>query len=337
MVISTITYSLFPIFPMYALSLCKDTLFAASLLLFVTCLTYLVKSPEDFYGSRKLKLLFSVSLIFSCLTRNGAVYPVLLTLMIYLVIHRDGRYKEFIKISIKPILCVAIFNIVVNMAGWGVSGNSILPVMFQQTALYTIKYSDEQDKREIESIHNILDYDELANSYNPELYDNVRSLWKKDASKGAIKDYIGVWIKEGIKHPLTYVEAFTHNNYLYYYPLGYSDWKKLRTNTSFDRLGDAFSIHMNSETSNQINRLEDLLKRSPLLGFIISCGFYSSVFLLTIMLHKIKRIPLLHLTPLLIIYGSCLFLPVNGNFRYFLSIVFSVPYCFTLAYSKESS
>ena len=333
-IISTVVYSIFPIFPMYALSLCKDTLFASSLLLFVTSFTYLVKSPDYFYGSQKLKFLFSISLFFSCLTRNGAFYPVVLTCLIYLTIHRNDRYKEFIKVSKKPIGCVIIFNIVVHMAGWGTSANPILPVMFQQTALYTAKYSNEQDRREIESIDNILDYNKLANSYNPELHDSVRSLWKRDASGEDIKRYVGVWVKEGVKHPLTYVEAFTHNNYLYYYPFGYSNWRKLRTNTNFDRLGDSFSINMNSELSNQISRLEELLKKTPFLGFIISCGFYSSVFILTTLLYTYKKISLLTMSPLLVIYVSCLFLPVNGNFRYFLSIIFCVPYCFALAYSK---
>lgn len=321
----TLIYSLVPVFPMYALSLCKDTIFSCSVLLFVLCFTVLLKSPQLFYSSRILKILFSFSFVFCCLTRNGAMALIAVPCVVYLIRH-SNRLKEFTRVCIKPIIFIAIFSILTKYLWGSASYNPFLPIMYQQTALYTIKYGDERSEEEIDKINKILQYEKLAESYHPDLSDNVRILERENVTEKDINEYKQVWAAEGIKHPLTYIEAFAHNNYLYYYPFGYSEWKKLRTNTSFERLGGVLDIKIDNVSSIQINMLESWLKDMPFLGLMISCGFYSCLFLFTILLKRRRQLSLINSIPVLLIYISCLFLPANGNFRYILTIVFCTPY-----------
>lgn len=321
----TFIYAFVPVFPMYAMSLCKDTIFSCSILLLVLCVTILVKSPQLFYSSLRLKTLFSLSLVFCALTRNGAIALVAVPCVIYMIRH-NNRWKSFVRVCISPIIFIAIFSILTNYLWGTTSYNPFLSIMYQQTALYTIKYGDERSEEDINKIDRILEYDKLAESYNPNLSDNVRMLERAHKNENDINAYKQIWIDEGIKHPLTYIEAFTHNNYLYYYPFGYSEWNKLRTNTSFKRVEGVLDIKIDNASSIQINILENLLKRTPLLGLMLSCGFYSCLFLFTILLKMRRQIPLINSIPIFLVYISCLFLPANGNFRYILTIVLCTPY-----------
>lgn len=337
--IITLIYSLVPVFPIYALSLCKDTIFSCSILLFVLCFTILIKSPQLFYSSVWLKIVFSLSFVFSCLTRNGAMALIVVTCAVYLIRY-SSRLKDFVRVCIKPIIFIAIFSILTKYLWGTASYNPILSIMYQQTALYTIKYGEEQSEEEMDKINKILEYDKLAKLYYPDLSDNVRLLEKAHIDENDINEYKKIWIYEGIKHPLTYIEAFAHNNYLYYYPFGYSEWNKLRTNTSFKRLEGVLDIKIDNTSSIQINMLENWLKDSPFLGLTISCGFYSCLFLFTLLLKKHRQASLIGSIPTLLIYISCLFLPVNGNFRYILTIVFCTPFYlgeyFSLGMKKEN-
>lgn len=86
------------------------------------------------------------------------------------------------------------------------SEREMFSVPFQQTARYVKEHSEEITTEEAEAIRGILDFDHLAELYNPEISDAVKWTYKDKADNSAKLAYIKTWIKQFIKHPLTYFE-----------------------------------------------------------------------------------------------------------------------------------
>ena len=99
------------------------------------------------------------------------------------------------------------------------SEREMFSVPFQQTARYVKEHSEEITTEEAEAIRGILDFDHLAELYNPEISDAVKWTYKDKADNSAKLAYIKTWIKQFIKHPLTYFEATFNNTYRYFDPL----------------------------------------------------------------------------------------------------------------------
>lgn len=97
------------------------------------------------------------------------------------------------------------------------SVKEMLSVPFQQTARYLKEYPDDVTSKERKAINKILDYDKLAEIYQPERSDHVKDTYKD--KKGGLKRYFRqAWLPMFFKHPDAYFEATLENTYGYYYP-----------------------------------------------------------------------------------------------------------------------
>lgn len=97
------------------------------------------------------------------------------------------------------------------------SVKEMLSVPFQQTARYLKEYPDDVTSKERKAINKILDYDKLAEIYQPDRSDNVKDTYKN--KKGGLKRYFRqAWLPMFFKHPDAYFEATLENTYGYYYP-----------------------------------------------------------------------------------------------------------------------
>ena len=66
---------------------------------------------------------------------------------------------------------------------------------FQQTARYVKEYGDEISEEEREIIAKVLDYDSLAEIYEPMTADPVKTTYRS-GSAGDLTAYFKVWLKE---------------------------------------------------------------------------------------------------------------------------------------------
>ena len=83
----------------------------------------------------------------------------------------------------------------------------MLSVPFQQTARYLREYPDDVTASEKKAINRILDYDVLAEKYNPELSDPVKITFRfRDDDNdpkldGYMNDYFKAWFAMFRRHP----------------------------------------------------------------------------------------------------------------------------------------
>lgn len=62
-----------------------------------------------------------------------------------------------------------------------------LSLPFQQTARYALEYGNEITEEEAAVISNILDYEHLAENYNPRISDPVKRTFNKNATREELK------------------------------------------------------------------------------------------------------------------------------------------------------
>ena len=92
----------------------------------------------------------------------------------------------------------------------------MLSLPFQQTARYLRDAGWDVTEEEKAAIDRVLDYDVLAESYDPDLSDNVKSTYHGETED--LKDYFSAWFQMLLRHPGIYIQATMNNYYQYFYP-----------------------------------------------------------------------------------------------------------------------
>ena len=95
---------------------------------------------------------------------------------------------------------------------------------YQQTARYVRDYPDEVTVQEWEAIDGVLEYDKLAEAYNPITSDPVKfDAYRSEQTWKERKAYFKAWFQQFLKHPGVYVEASINGCYGFFYP-GSKEW-----------------------------------------------------------------------------------------------------------------
>ena len=203
----------------------------------------------------------------------------------------------------------------------------MLSIPFQQTARYVKYYGDEVTEEERAAIDKLLNYDTLAERYDPRLSDNVKNEYNRYATNEDLKEYFIVWGKMLLKRPMTYINATTANIYGYFYTDSYRWYVYHDLNSILPSEG--FDYHFNNLdiTRLMIRGYGCGFREIPVLKLLVNCGMYTwaYVFLLVVLLLTKKRDLIVILLPafasiLIIIAG-----PANTYFRYVVHYAITLP------------
>ena len=114
------------------------------------------------------------------------------------------------------IISSVVFFLIVNSALthiYNVPSQSlrhVLCVPMQQTARYVKYHGDEVTKDEKKTINTVLEYDKIAQQYDPRIVDYIKIIYKEN---GDIGKYLLVWLKQFFRHPGCYIAAYTEQFY----------------------------------------------------------------------------------------------------------------------------
>ena len=332
-----------PYYTSYIGLITKDTLYSYFFLLFMIELVYLfvINTSGEYLKSRKhISLLILSSVLVILLRNNGkyAIFPMLFVIFLYMV--RDDTFKKkrnivsaascLCMIILIPILITLILTDVYDIQKGSIKEMLSLP--FQQTARYVLTYGDEVTDEERQAIDKILDYDSLAEGYNPLLADNVKNTFRTDSTRAELVDYFKVWLHQFIRHPITYAIATLNQNYKLLYPVEteYSIGLVVET---YDSRFDEFIGSMGIKEVNQMKIREVNLRNFYILMFHIPvAGFFSLGAVYNLLLFYIlvyaayKRMHSVWLTAVPLIISDLVI--VAGPLvhpRYVLPVMYSVP------------
>ncbi len=322
-------YMLVPMFPFYAMSCVKDTIYTALIIFYVMFMIDFIKNKKDKKISIKETLAMILNILLIMMFRNNGIYVIILSLPFLLLLSKTNVFRILL-ILIISVGCYECYEKVI-LPHYGIAPGSIrevLSIPFQQTARYVKEHDKELSKGDIRAIDKVLVYDTLKERYNPRLSDSVKNEYNKYATKDDLKNYFKVW-KDGLnRHPTTYVQATMNNIYGYFYP-GDTNWYIYTKYEDIITESGIVDYHYNN-----LNVLRKVLSGYgisfpyiPLVGLISNIGF--NTWLLLIMLayyiEDKKYENIIFLSPMLVTLLICIASPANTYFRYTMPYVFAMP------------
>lgn len=283
--------------------------------------------------------------LLTSLFRNNCIYAILPTtiILLFLLI----RHRKYIKYSLIILLFICgyfFFNYAIINFGNVNPGSKaeFLSIPFQQTARTVKIHGSNLTIDEKKGINDILQYDLLAEVYNPILSDPVKGGAKLDGKEGdsrQIYNYLKLWARMLISHPVTYAEAAIGQSYGYYaftpnLPEQSGNWNSGMT--IFDWIGcngefdDNFDFHFIDKLSPVRQILHAWAKvwdKIPLLCLTDICALYTwgIIIIFFYLLNKKMYLRLLPLVAMGILILTCIASPVNDCFRYYAPIAASFP------------
>ncbi len=343
-------YCLVPIYPFYSITTNKDMIFCCFILLYILKLHDLITNEQ----SIKKYIIFTIIMVFTCLTRNNGIYTILLSLPFALIWLKDKR-KGIIISLICVLLCYGTYNKVI-LPAFKISNTSIremLSIPFQQTARYVKYHPEEFTNEDKEVINKVFDYksyadiydptlkekysssfDTFGDLYDPELSDPIKNQYNIYNTNEDLVKYFGVWSKGLVKRPVVYIDATINNVYGYFYP-NTSDWTiYYKYNTRLKEAG--FDYHYNNQKGLRkvLSEYGRNFVRYPIIGSLINMGLAAWIYMFLFMALWVKKqykyIPFV--LPAISFLLVCIAGPANTYFRYAWPYLMSMPVVLCLLY-----
>ena len=331
--VSLLFFAIIPFFGAYAQDIFKDNIFTAFFALFIAwCMDLCFEDPDTI---NKRTLVFKVVRLFVigvlvCQTRNNGIYMVIPELFVLIFVFRKKLKKYALIIMIGTYICYSALSLLASNV-LGIADGSIkemLSIPFQQTARYLLEYPDDVTEEEAQAIDAVLDYENLAELYNPQLSDPVKATYKEDDD--ALNEYFKAWFSMFKKHPDAYIEATINNTYGYYYAFNVNTYSGI----FFDNADERYTVEefnfyhiMPEKIRTAVYDYVFLWRKLPVLSQLINPGVYTWLVLVLagylIRKRKIKQM-LFMLGPAINIL-VCIASPVNGLVRYALPLMACAP------------
>lgn len=331
----------------YMFLLVKDVWFAGFLLLFLVelfrILTVKPQEPDNrqpHYGM----FLFSVLGIF--FFRQEGVYLIILTSLVVLL---ATRRRLFLRLAAGTFCLFFIFTkVLLPLCDVKPSNpREMFSIPFQQTARYLKEAGDDVTAEEREAIDAILDYEHLAELYNPNLSDPVKATYDTDTGTEELFTYFHAWFQMLLRHPDIYIQATMNNIYGYFYPAGfttriysYADSAEHMAELNEELAEFHLDLHYPAAFDGLRQNLETCREATfqlPILSILNYTGSYIWLLILWFFycIRRRNKNGLLLLTPLVIILLVCIAGPTYGwYFRYAYSIAFALPAVILISWSE---
>ena len=217
-ILSLLYFAFFPVIVMFTLCSAKDTLFTVALLMLLLSLLDMGSSADIFFASGRKRFLFAVFAVAMMLLRKNGVYAFVVMVPVLLFCHR-AHFKKLCALLAAVFLSYFFINgaLAAALHAQGGENQELLTVPIQQLAR-TYKFNrDAFSEEDIDMLHEILPEEALV-LYNPKLSDPVKVRFRNEAFAADKSGYIRLWLRIGLKKPLSYLNAWLVNSYGFWYP-----------------------------------------------------------------------------------------------------------------------
>ena len=329
-----------PIFPLYSICMVKDTIYAALCLLFILMMYEVMRTKGEALGKVSFGVMLFVTGLLMMLTKVYGMYILVIVSVWYLLRYRRYWKRILLSLAVPVFLYQCIFIKILfpalNVAPGGVQEGLSVPI--QQTARYVTEYGDEVTAEERAAIDEVLVYEDLPEDYNPELSDPVKKKFRQDSTKEEQREYFKVWFEMFLKHPEVYVEATLNNTYQYYdinkiSSLEYYEFNRYLQENKDEVDEDCSWLYVEhpkcfDEARYAVNQLVLLLQKIPGVNLLMSMGLLPWILLGMVYLYIFRGESgcLETLLVQILTVAICLLSPDNGNYRYIMPIIFSLPF-----------
>ena len=333
-IISSILFiGLLPIIYFYAITSIKDTPGAILIMIYNIFLLQIIRNYNSIMKNKLYILIFIVIILLILMIKNNSLYIIITSYLtlILVFIKNKVRIKKLILVLIFPLMIFLSYDKII-LPSLGVTGThkkEAYSVQFMQIARLANRNESAISNKDKKIIDKVLDYDAIVRDYSPNLSDSVKNTYRKNVSDKELKEFWKVYFKYFKKYPKLYIASFINSSYAYFFPevgetsgIKYIDYR-IGNNTQFNL------VHLEkfSDARYVYELILEIIIELPFFGIFNRVAFYDwfLIFSAIYIISKKKYEYLVPLISLFAILSSCLISPVNGSFRYILSIVFSTP------------
>lgn len=325
----------------------KDLLYSMFFALFITLLIRITREGFAFFHKKVNLFLWLLAVVGVAAMRNNGIYVLIPTGLIYIICSiKSGKTKQMILMWLIPLAVYFGINKYaelrfqpeddVHASAWS------LPL--QQTARYVKYYADEITNSEYEAINDILQFDQLADKYDPVCSDPVKALFRENTyTTQKMLKYFGVWAKEFTKHPQVYFDAaFDENYYCFDLISNYNSYYLNQYVLEDEALPSTGLSFADSALQSQSEYTDYcyMFDRIPVIRLFNSMAVYMvlMIMMLLIAIKDRRHRELLYFVPLILSVLVIIAGPViSGNQRYALPIVYSMPVLIGVYYGTRET
>jgi len=324
-----------PYYTAYIGTVLKDVPYSYGFLLYMIELVYILELGHSYFESRKHVLLLGISTMMVYLLRNNGAYVLwgstaALVLFLLLKKKEPKRIRAVGLIVLPLVLSIGISNLVVELYQVRPGGiQEALSLPIQQTARYVKEHPDDVTPKEREAIDAVLQYDRLADAYDPIISDPAKRLMAElNPSNEEVLTYLKTWARQAVRHPFTYVQATLNQNYFLLYPFDPDPTMYLFPETI--DCGD-FSVTASDnmiDVKEKLWRVYPLMFSLPVVGLLSTPAFYVLLLIALCIyaLHRKERSIWLLLWPEILSVLAVVLAPaIFKNPRYLFPVIYSMP------------
>ena len=209
-----------------------------------------------------------------------------------------------------------------------------LSIPFQQTARYVRDHGDELTEEEAAVLSRVLDYENMAELYDPVTSDPVKFTYHGEDA-GDLADYLMLWFRLVLRDPGCAVQATMNNAYGWFYQEGYTQNYMMASQIEGHEVRwDIIQPAKLAGVRHVMERTAKLLSRVPVVNWFENAGFASwmTILLIAFWAGAGRKRYILSAVPLILALLVCIAAPTfNYQMRYIMPVVFCVPYYVPMA------
>lgn len=211
-----LSYMILPYHVVLSFTTTKDVLFAGVFAIWVLKTFECVANKERFFADKKGTLQYVVIIFLVCALRNTGYYILLFMMPFFLVLCRK-YWKNILCIGLTGVFLWNLYtgpmyNLLGIQKGSAAEALSVPMQQLSRAAAYSENTLGEEDKELIGKY--IPDYIR----YTPRVSDSVKDTFNGSAYDDNKIEFLKLWLRVGIAHPVIYLEAFLSNNIGFWYP-----------------------------------------------------------------------------------------------------------------------
>ena len=349
--ITVLFFSIFPLFPLYAVCTAKDGLFTVFLLVSIVSMGNIIRSTDAKQApasttSMSDMVIFLASSILMMMLRNNGLYAYTATALIIVIIfivdrrHRSASSNRIIA----RLLILMVLSIVLSLGGTRIlklatgatdgEHQEMLTVPIQQLAR-TYTYSPEAFTPDEEALLKAFIPEDYLTTYSPRISDVLKSGFDNQYYESHWALFYKLWLTIGARRPLTYLNAHLGTAYGYIYPDALNNVYKGNTMNTFtytDSSYFGFETEPPGIRDSMLPALELLIEKfslnlfqqkCPVLSMLFAPGFVFWVFFFVLVGYvDRKNLPMMLLV--LMTFATVLLGPTT-LVRYVLILWFIIP------------
>lgn len=332
-----IYFALFPINALYAVTLWKDVLLGAVVLILSLSIW---KMTRETCGVGNY-IVFFLTGILLCILRSNGFYAYLLCVP-FLIYFLKGKRKVVVPVCAVTVALTVIYKGPVLNYFHVAAPDTIESLSIPAQHIARVIADDgELTEEQRELLEKAVDVNQIKDVYFPTISDPIKTLVRQTGDQEYIAEhkgeYLKLWIELGLEYPATYIKAQIDQTKGYWYP----DVQYWVTTTMMKE--NSWGMYRDSKlpdiAADMLSDAENVYQYVPVLGLFWSIGFYTWTLLVLAGCAVCRKTSILPFLPVLAILLS-LFIatPVQAEFRYSYAMVTAMPLFIMIGctnYAKE--